>query len=112
MKIFLRKEILEHALTRERLNTLFDNYGKEELASQTDYKKYRSLSKSLDKFVQPRLALPYVKIQNKDAFVRVDYIIDYVVSEKVKLIVKKWFFDVKNTAVSSKEPLVFFIKGD
>jgi hypothetical protein len=109
MKIFLRKEILEHAVTREKLNALFDSYGKEKLESQTDYKKYRRASRDLDKFIISRLSLPYVKIQNKDAFVRVDYIIDYVVSEKEKPIIKTWFFDVKNTAMSSKEPLVFYV---
>ncbi len=109
MKVYLNKGILQHAVTREQLTVIFDNYGKEKLEAQTDYKKYRRISRDLDKFVQPRLALPYVKIHGKDAFVRVDYIIDYVLSEKEKPIVKTWFFDVKNTAISSKEPLVFYV---
>lgn len=109
MKVYLNKNILKYAITREQLNNLFDSYGKEKLESQTDYKKYRRASRDLDKFITSRLSLPYVKIRGKDAFVRVDYIIDYVVSEKEKPIIKTWFFDVKNAGVTSKEPLVFYV---
>lgn len=112
MKIYLNKKILEHAVTREQLNSLFDNYGTSTLAAQTEYKEYRKATRDLDKFIVSRLSLPYVKIQNKDAFVRVDYIIDYT-PEKIKWFVKTWFADIKAPESRIyKQPLTFFIKGD
>lgn len=112
MKIYLDKNILQHTITREQLNNLFDSYGTSKLAAQTEYKEYRKTVNDLDKFIVSRLSLPYVKIQNKDAFVRVDYIIDYT-PEKIKWFVKTWFTDIKAPESRIyKQPLTFFIKGD
>ena len=110
MRIYLKREILQYTITREQLNNLFDSYGISTLAAQKEYKQYRKTANELDKFIISRLSLPYVKIQDRDAFVRVDHIIDYT-PEKMKMFVKAWFFDIRAPENKiSNQPLTFFVK--